>query len=77
MAVSEAATVKLMLPLFNVEKSRVSEAKDSATDFPIGPDSRPPDAHSNTKHEIVDNEFHFGNVHLNFGVLRRTGGAFG
>ena len=77
MAMSEAATVRLMLPLVNVEKSRVSEAKDSATDFPMGPDNKPPDAHNRNKHQVVDNEFHLGNVHLNLCVLRREGGVLG
>ena len=74
---SEAAIVKLMLPLVRVEKSLVSEAKECAIDCPKGPERKPPDAHKTTKHKVVDSELHFGNGHLNFGELRRGAAAFG
>ena len=72
---SEAATVRLMLPLVNVEKSRVKEAKDCAIELPIGPDIKPHDAHNSNRHKVVDIELHFGNGHLNLGMLRRVVGA--
>ena len=55
----------------------VKEVEDCAFELLVGPDINPHDAHNSNRHKVVDIELHFGNGHLNLGMLRRVVGVLG